>query len=57
MKLDEKKKIVEEIQKRAHDIVVYVPLGQYVGVTAHRKELNGLIKSPVPFYWNVSKGN
>jgi peptide/nickel transport system substrate-binding protein len=53
----EKKKIVEEIQKRAHDIVVYVPLGQYVGVTAHRKELNGLIKSPVPFYWNVSKGN
>ena len=50
-----KKAIMEQIQKRAHEIVVYVPLGQYIGVTAYRKELKGLIKSPVPFYWNVTK--
>ena len=50
-----KKKIAEEIQKRAHELVVYTPLGQLPGMAAYRKNLKGLIKSPVPFYWNVSK--
>jgi peptide/nickel transport system substrate-binding protein len=50
------KEIAMAIQKRAYEIVSYVPLGTIYQPVAYRADrLQGLIKSPVPLFWNVSK--
>ena len=49
------KEIAVAIQKRAFEVVTYVSLGTVYQPSAYRSELNGLIKSPVPIFWNVSK--
>jgi peptide/nickel transport system substrate-binding protein len=49
------KRLAEAVQKRAYEIVSYVPTGQWYQPTAYRDNLAGLIRSPVPFFWNVEK--
>jgi peptide/nickel transport system substrate-binding protein len=49
------KEIAVAIQKRAFEVVTYVSLGTVYQPSAYRSELDGLIKSPVPIFWNVSK--
>jgi hypothetical protein len=34
--------------------VAYVPWGEYVLPTAHRKSVNGILKFIAPLFWNVS---
>jgi peptide/nickel transport system substrate-binding protein len=51
-----KKKIAEELQRRAYEVVPYVNYGQFFAPTAYRSNLKGVIISPVPFFWNISKG-
>ncbi len=51
----EQKRIAEEIQRLAYDEVMYVPLGQYITPTAWRTSLSGVLKGPVPYFWNISK--
>jgi peptide/nickel transport system substrate-binding protein len=51
-----KQKIVETLQRHLYDVVPYVNYGQWYAPTAYRKNLNGVIISPVPFFWNISKG-
>ncbi len=54
--LDERKKIAEEIQARAFEIVPYIPTGQYLAKTAYRKNLKGTpLTGPALFMWNVEK--
>jgi hypothetical protein len=36
-------------------VVTYIPLGQYVENIAYHKRLEGVIKSPARFYWNIEK--
>lgn len=50
-----RKKIAEEIQKRAFEIVPYIPTGQYVDDTAYRKNVKGVISAPAILQWNVEK--
>lgn len=51
----EKKKLAEQIQTEALDFVTVVPLGQYMQSTAWRSDLKGLLKGPVPVFWNISR--
>jgi peptide/nickel transport system substrate-binding protein len=51
----DQKKIAEEMQKRAFETVPYVPTAQFIIPTAFRRNLSGVIVSPVTFLWNVEK--
>jgi peptide/nickel transport system substrate-binding protein len=49
------KAIVEELQKRLFEVVPYVNYGQWFQPMAWRKNLKGVLVSPVPFFWNIEK--
>ena len=50
------KAIIDELQGRLFDEVVpYVNYGQWFQPVAWRKELSGVLVSPVPFFWNIEK--
>ena len=52
----DKKKIIDELQARLFDVVVpYVNYGQWFQPMAWRKNLSGVVVSPVPFFWNIEK--
>jgi len=51
----EQKRVAEEIQKRAYEQVPYVITGQWVQPAAYSRKLNGVLSSPVPFFWNIEK--
>jgi peptide/nickel transport system substrate-binding protein len=53
--LDEEKAAVRRLNKAALDQVVYAPLGVYLRYFAWRKNLTGIVKGPLPFFWGVSK--
>jgi peptide/nickel transport system substrate-binding protein len=55
MTLDERKKIATELQAYAYDQVIYIPLGQFSRQTAWRKDLTGIVDSPIPLFWNMDK--
>ena len=35
--------------------VVYAPTGFFLSYTAWRKNVSGIAKGPLPFFWGVSK--
>src|SRR5690606_5716950 len=49
------KEIAAAVQKRAYEMVHYIPLGEYFQPTAYRKEVVGLLPSPAFILWNVEK--
>ena len=49
------KAIAVEIQKRDYEIVTYVPLGQFYNPVAYRDYPDGVLETPVPLCWNMSK--
>ena len=49
------KAIIEELQGRLFEVVPYVNYGQWFQPVAWRKELSGVLVSPVPFFWNIEK--
>ncbi len=51
-----KKRLGDELQIRSFEVVPYVNYGQWFAPTAYRNNLKGVIISPVPFFWNISKG-
>ena len=51
----EQKRLATEIQLAAYESVPYVITGQYFTIRAYRKNLQGVIASPVPFFWNSAK--
>jgi peptide/nickel transport system substrate-binding protein len=53
--LDEEKSIARRLNKAAFDHVVYAPLGIYLRHFAYRKNLTGVGRGPLPFFWGVSK--
>jgi len=53
---EEQKKIAGDIQTEVYDQVIYLPLGQWRGVSAWRKSLSGVLDGPAtPVFWNVDK--
>ena len=53
--LDAEKTIARRLNKAALDHVVYAPLGMYLRHFAWRKNVSGVARGPVPFFWGVSK--
>ncbi|MDK4717897.1 ABC transporter substrate-binding protein [Rhizobium sp. CNPSo 3968] len=51
----ERKKIASDVEAHAFQSVPYVPLGQRSQITAYRKNISGIVKSPAPLFWNVKK--
>src|SRR5213080_4945026 len=53
--LDEEKVAVKRLNKAAMEDVVYAPTGFFLSYTAWRKNISGIAKGPLPFFWGVSK--
>ena len=53
--LDEEKAAVRRLNKAALEDVVYAPTGFFLSYTAWRKNISGIVKGPLPFFWGVSK--
>jgi peptide/nickel transport system substrate-binding protein len=51
----ERKEIAEKVQARVYDQVIYVPLGQYRQPAAWRSTVTGVVKAPIPVFWNMEK--
>ena len=52
----ERKRLAEEVQARLWEIGASGELGQFFVPVAYRNTVEGLIKSPVQFFWNMSVG-
>ncbi len=51
---EERKALAEKVQERLWAIGASGELGQFFVPVAYRKNVTGLIKSPVQFFWNMS---
>lgn len=53
--LAEEKAAIARLNKAAMDNAVYAPTGLFLAYQAWRKNVDGVVKGPLPFFWNVSK--
>jgi peptide/nickel transport system substrate-binding protein len=53
--LDEEKAAVGRLNKSALEDVIYAPTGFFLTYQAWRKNVSGVTKGPLPFFWGVSK--
>jgi peptide/nickel transport system substrate-binding protein len=53
--LDEEKAAIGRLNKAALDNVVYAPTGFFLSYQAWRKNVSGVVKGPLPFFWGVAK--
>ena len=37
------------------DFVTFIPTGFFKGYQAWRKNISGVVKGPLPFFWGVAK--
>lgn len=50
-----RKRLADEIQARAYEQVLYLPLSQFTTPSAWRNDLKGVLKSPVMLLYNIEK--
>src|ERR1043166_7405593 len=55
--LDEEKAVIRRLNKAAFDDVVYAPTGFFLVYQPWRKKISGIVKGPLPFFWNVNKAS
>ena len=53
--LEEEKAAIRRVNKAALDGVVYAPTGFFLNYQAWRKNVSGIVKGPLPFFWGVGK--
>jgi peptide/nickel transport system substrate-binding protein len=53
--LGEEKAAIASLNKTALDFVVFAPTGFFLGYQAWRKNVTGVVKGPLPFFWSVAK--
>ncbi len=53
--LDEEKAAIRRLNKAALDNVIYAPTGFFLSYQAWRKNVTGVVKGPLPFFWGVAK--
>jgi peptide/nickel transport system substrate-binding protein len=51
----QRRRLAQQIQRRALEIGLYLPTGQYVARRAWRKSLTSIPDSPIPVLWNIAK--
>ncbi len=47
--------IVGQLQARAAEVVPVVPLGQFFAPVAYRRNITGMMPTPIPVFWNIEK--
>jgi len=52
---EKRKELAVEMQKITHDLVPFIPLGQAFPSIGIASNLEGYIKGPVPFFWNLRR--
>lgn len=53
--LEKQKKLAEQIQVRAMEVVTHAHVGQWYSPTAWRKDrIEGILNGPAPYFWNIS---
>jgi len=54
--LEKQKKLAEQIQVRAMEVVTHAHVGQWYMPSAWRKDrIDGVLNGPAPYFWNISK--
>jgi len=53
--LDEEKAAMRRLNRVMLEHVVYAPLGFFLAYQAWRRNVSGIVKGPLPFFWGVSK--
>ncbi|OYU47380.1 MAG: ABC transporter substrate-binding protein [Rhizobiales bacterium PAR1] len=53
--LTEEKAAIAALNKAALEDVIFAPTGFFLSYTAWRKNVTGIVKGPLPFFWGVSK--
>jgi peptide/nickel transport system substrate-binding protein len=53
--LDEEKVAINRLNRAAFEDVIFAPTGFFLSYTAWRKNISGIAKGPLPFFWGVSK--
>jgi peptide/nickel transport system substrate-binding protein len=54
--LEEKKAVVEQVQRRLVEVVTHVPLGEWYGVSGVRSNISTMaVPPPVTVFWGISK--
>jgi peptide/nickel transport system substrate-binding protein len=53
--IEERQSIAAKIQRRAFEVVPYIPTGFYTPKTAYRDNVKGVITAPAFLMWNVEK--
>ncbi|MCO6418894.1 ABC transporter substrate-binding protein [Siccirubricoccus sp. KC 17139] len=51
----ESRRIAEALNRRAMEVMAYVPLGFYWQPSAWRRNLTGMFRAPATVFWNISK--
>jgi peptide/nickel transport system substrate-binding protein len=51
----QRRDFADKIQRRALEIGLYLPTGQYIARRAFRNSLTGVPDSPIPVLWNIEK--
>ncbi|MCC0003076.1 MAG: ABC transporter substrate-binding protein [Methylobacteriaceae bacterium] len=49
------KKLAADAQKRAIEISTHIPLGEFTQPMAVRKNIDGVLHTPAPVFWNIVK--
>ena len=53
--LEKQKAIVVQLQKRQYEVLPFISFGQVFQPIAYRANLEGVMRSPSSFYWNIAK--
>ena len=53
--VEEEKAAARRLNKAALDNVVFAPTGFFLTYQAWRKNVSGIVKGPLPFFWGVAK--
>lgn len=49
------KAAMDEVNRLSMEFATYVPTGFYLGYQAWRRNMTGVVKGPLPFFWGVAK--
>jgi peptide/nickel transport system substrate-binding protein len=47
--------LAEQLQRRLWEVIPFVPLAQYTQPVPHRRNVTGLLRSPIQVFWNMDK--
>ena len=51
----EARSIAEALNRRAMEVMAYIPLGYYWQPSAWRRSLTGVFRAPATVFWNIGK--